>query len=251
MKNNWEKIFYKKQFEWMDLQFDETSAAYFKQEADLILEQIGQPFRTVLELGSGRGDIANEIARQNKKVTTIELVEALCEYAEKHAHPNVQIICDDFYTVDLEEKFDAILYLDGFGVGSDEDQLFLLQRIYDWLSDDGYALIDIYQPLHWQKADGQEMYPFGSKDIQRKYSYDFENDRMLDIWWETKNPKNTVTQFLACYSPNEIYSLCEKAGLQVIGYFPGGAMDYENMTYKESASLEDCLSFRIKIKKKN
>ncbi|MGM2835751.1 class I SAM-dependent methyltransferase, partial [Bacillus cereus group sp. Bce025] len=31
--------------------------------------------------------------------------------------------------------------------------------------------------------------------------------------------------------------------------FPGGAYDFEERKYKEQASLNECLSYRIKIKK--
>ena len=131
------------------------------------------------------------------------------------------------------------------------DQLFLLQRIHNWLNEDGYALIDIYQPLYWQKIAGVEMYPLGKKDVKRKYGYDNVHHRMTDTWWETTQPDQATTQSLACYSPAHIHALCEQANLQIIGYFPGGAMDFEKRVYQEITSLEECLSYRIKLKRKN
>lgn len=250
MQSNWEKAYYKKQFELIKSQRNNKKNSFFEEEVTLLLEQLGRPFTTVLELGAGRGEVANEFARRGKDVTTIELVEEICEYAAAHADPNVQVMCDDFYTVELTRKFDLVLYLDGFGVGNDDDQLFLLQRIYNWLSDDGYALIDIYQPLYWQKIAEIEMYPLGTKNIKRKYGYDNVKNRMIDTWWETKQADQSTTQFLACYSPNQIYALCEKANLQIVGYFPAGAMDFEKGIYKEITSLDECLSYRIKLKKK-
>lgn len=41
--------------------------------------------------------------------------------------------------------------------------------------------------------------------------------------------------------------MCEAAGLQIIEYFTNGVMDYETMTYTEDASLEKCMSYRIKV----
>lgn len=250
MQSNWENAYYKRQFEMMTSKSNYPDSSFFEEEVLLLLEQVGRPFTTVLELGAGRGEIANGLARQNKDIVTVELVEEICEYAKKHAHPNVQVICGDFYTVKLNREFDLILYLDGFGVGNDDDQFFLLQRIYNWLSDDGYALIDIYQPLYWQKVAGKEMYPFGTKDIIRKYDYDEDENRMTDTWWESGQENDSITQSLACYSPGQIYALCEKAGLHITAYYPSGAMDFEKGVYQKITALDECLSYRIKLKKK-
>lgn len=85
--------------------------------------------------------------------------------------------------------------------------------------------------------------------IKRRYSYDFEIDIMMDTWWHEKDEKLNSTQYLKCYTPGEIYNLCKQARLNIIGYFPHGAMDYDNMKYQEYASLEECMSYRIKLTK--
>ncbi|MFB9859604.1 class I SAM-dependent methyltransferase [Salinicoccus siamensis] len=249
MKANWAETYYKRQFELMRSNSAYPANNFFEEEVSLLLEQVGRPSATVLELGAGRSDIANILARQDRKIVTIELVEEICGYAKKHAHQNVQALCGDFYTIKLQRDFDLILYLDGFGVGNDDDQSYLLQRIFNWLSDDGYALIDIYQPLYWQKIAGQEMYPFGIENIIRKYDYDEAGNRMTDTWWEKGKENETITQSLACYSPEQIYTLCEKAGLQIIAYYPSGAIDFETGAFQKIASLDECLSYRIKLKK--
>lgn len=250
MKSNWEYNYYKRQFEVITAASNQPADFHFRKEVSKITEQVGRPFNNVLELGAGQGDIANTLARQDKKVTTVELVEEICDYAEKHAPPNVQVMCDDFYTVKLDGEFGLVLYLDGFGVGDDEDQLFLLKRICNWMSDDGYALIDIYQPQYWQNVAGKEMHPLGTREVKRKYGYDYINQRMTDTWWETGEEASSFTQSLACYSPQQIHELCEKARLQIVAYYPSGAMDFEEGVYKEITSLDECLSYRIKIKRK-
>lgn len=249
MRSNWEYNYYKRQFEVMRAVSKQPSDLYLSEQISKITEQAGQRFTDVLELGAGQGDIANALASLDKKVTTVELVEEISDYAKEHAHPNVQVICDDFYTVKLEKAFDLILYLDGFGVGEDEDQLYLLKRIYNWMSDEGCALIDIYQPLYWQKIAGKEMYPLATKEVKRRYDYDVIGERMTDTWWQGGGETASFTQSLACYSPQQIYELCEEAGLQIVAYFPSGAMDFEKGVYKEITSLEECLSYRIKLKK--
>ena len=84
-------------------------------------------------------------------MTTVELVPELVMFAKEHSTSDIEIHCADFYKINFEEKFDVVSYLDGFGVGTDEEQLVLLKRIHNWLKDDGCALIDIYQPLYWKK----------------------------------------------------------------------------------------------------
>jgi len=58
------------------------------------------------------------------------------------------------------------------------------------------------------------------------------------------------TQSLKCYSISRIYELCQSANLDIVGYFPNDAMDFETWSYYETASLDYCISYRIKVKKK-
>ncbi|MHA6251877.1 class I SAM-dependent methyltransferase [Oceanobacillus sp. CAU 1775] len=239
--------FYQKQFEMFKDELDLTTLN--TQLAEEINEQVGSPFSNVLELGAGNGQLARSLATVNRKVTTVELVPELVEFAEEFKAPNVTSYCGSFYDIKLPETYDCILYIDGFGVGTDEEQLTLLQRIHDWLDDNGVALIDIYQPEYWKKVSGEQMKPFNDSKITRVYGYDEKNNRMTDTWWEQGNPEDKVTQSLACYTPKEIESLCKAANLQITGYFPGGAMDFKNWQYHEVVGLSECLSCRIKLRK--
>lgn len=40
------------------------------------------------------------------------------------------------------------------------------------------------------------------------------------------------------------------ANLQIVPYYPGGAMDFDNYVYHDITTLDNCLSYRIKLKKK-
>lgn len=241
------QLFYKKQFEISeDIAEISTIPLEFVEE---VMEQVGRPFETILELGAGNGALARGLSTLNKDITTVELVPEMVEFAKQFDTPHVTSVCGSFYDIDIKNTFDTILYMDGFGVGSDKEQLILLNRIYTWLNDDGMALIDIYQPNYWKKVQGQKMIPHPDLNIISVYGYDESFSRMTDIWWEDGNPKGTHTQSLACYSVDEIYDLCEKAKLKIITYYPGGAMDFENWKFSEKVSLSDCLSYRIKVVK--
>ncbi|WP_283750279.1 class I SAM-dependent methyltransferase [Bacillus cereus] len=234
------KEFYKKQFELSN--YDINTENWLEQVAKEVQEQVGHPFQTMLELGAGNGGFARAMSKLNVKMITVELVTELVEFARDHSSKDITIHHGDFYQIDISEEFDVVSYLDGFGVGTDDEQLFLLKRIKDWMKDDGCALIDIYQPLYWKKISGQEM---SLSSAMRKYEYDSINERMLDHWWNPNYPNDIVTQSLRCYTVEEISHLCGEAGLSI-----GGAFDFEQSRYKEQASLYDCLSYRIKVKKK-
>ncbi|HGP3674277.1 MULTISPECIES: class I SAM-dependent methyltransferase [Bacillus cereus group] len=236
--------FYQKQFELSN--YDINTESWLEQLAKEVKEQIGHPFQSMLELGAGNGGFARAMSKLRVKMTTVELVRELVMFAKEHSTNDIAIHCADFYKINFEEKFDVVSYLDGFGVGTDDEQLILLKRIKNWMKDDGCALIDIYQPLYWKKVSGQEML---LSSAMRKYEYDSINERMLDHWWHPNNPNDIVTQSLRCYTVDEISNLCAEASLSIVGIFPGGAYDFEEGKYKEQASLNECLSYRIKVKK--
>ncbi|QWG56460.1 class I SAM-dependent methyltransferase [Bacillus mycoides] len=239
------KEFYQKQFELSN--YDINTESWLEQVAKEVQEQVGHPFQTMLELGAGNGGFARAMSKLRVRMTTVELVSELVSFAKEHSSSDIAIHCGDFYQINFEEKFDVVSYLDGFGVGTNDEQLFLLKRIKDWMKEDGCALIDIYQPLYWKKVSGQEM---TLSSAMRKYEYDSINERMLDHWWNPNQPNEIVTQSLRCYTVEEISDLCDEANLNIVAIFPGGAFDFEKSRYKEQASLHECLSYRIKVKKK-
>lgn len=245
MESNWANDFYKMQYKFIG----NYPEGYHTKAANEILEQAGKPVESMLELGAWDGSLARALSNQVGQITTVELIKEMTEKAKSLNPDNIETVHGSFYDVTIKHKFDAIIYIDGFGVGTDDDQLKLLKNIKHWLKDDGCALIDIYQPEHWKKADGVEMY-LNRRDmphIKRRYSYDFEADIMMDTWWHEKDEKLNSTQYLKCYTPDEIHNLCRRAGLNVTGYFPHGAMDYDKMNYHEYASLDKCMSYRIKL----
>ncbi|MFD2830649.1 class I SAM-dependent methyltransferase [Corticicoccus populi] len=240
MKNEWEKDFYAEQYEMMktiNVKKDESLGS-------TLLEQAGRVPSRVLELGSGDGSLSRVLSESVKSVTAVELVTDMVEYSKGFNIPNVHYINDDFYTVSFNHSFDLILYIDGFGIGSDDDQLKLLKKIKYWMDADGTVLIDIYHPDYWRKTAGRKMQL--SKNIIREYGFDKDESVMRDSWWYTGREEEAVSQHLKCYTADEIYYLCNKAGLEVTGYFPGGKMDYETFTYYEVSPLSECMMYRIK-----
>lgn len=241
------KQFYQKQYELSEtvVDFSTVPTNYVNE----MIEQVGRDFSTILELGAGNGALARGLSPYAKAITTIELVPKMVNYAKSFDTANITSLVGSFYDVDLPKQYDLILYIDGFGVGTDRDQLHLLKRIYNWLNEEGVALIDIYHPNYWQKISGAKMTPYAGSNITRVYGYDQANQQMTDTWWHDDKPDDKYTQTLACYSLDEIYELCKKAKLKIIAYYPGGAMDFENWVYHENVPLTESLSYRIKVVK--
>lgn len=167
MTQPWVEPFYRKQFEWMNHNVDMKED--YNELARELKEQVGKPFSEMLDIGAGRGDLAKTLAESGVKMTTLELVPELVQFAKNRSNGLVTSHCGDFYTFELKEIFDVVGYFDGFGIGTDEDQLRLLLRIRKWMKEDGCALVDIYQPRYWQQVDGREM---TVHDANRVYRYD-------------------------------------------------------------------------------
>jgi len=157
---------------------------------------------------------------------------------------NFQSICGDFYEIVLDDFFDLVYYMDGFGIGTDNDQIKLLKRIHHWLKPNGTALIDIYTPWYWSKTAGQVM---TFNNFTRKYDFDFHHNRMLDTWTNKQNEQ--FTQSLRCYSPADLEIILHGTGLKLDSIVPGGTMNYESNEYIENAELGEAMMYMAKLVK--
>ncbi len=146
--NEWVILFYKKQFEWLR-DIEEEMESYLNKEAEEIERQIGVKFESMLDIGAHIGSIARDLDARGIFMTTLELVPELVETARLRSSNTIDIHLGDFYTYTFSKQFDVVSYFDGFGIGSDEDQLTLLKRMKDWVKDEGTLLIDIYNPNYW------------------------------------------------------------------------------------------------------
>jgi len=248
----WQKDFYRKQFlwskSWMDYDMDTLVG-------DLIVKLqrlCGKDTNKILELGGGNGQFAVTAAKHGYEITVIEIVPECIEHIhylkEKHdIGDNLRIIEGDFYNVPLKDQFDVVCYWDGFGIGTDAEQLLLLENISDWLKPGAQALIDIYTPWYWAATAEQEV-SFGK--IKTKYGFDAEGCRMLDSWWLEDRKENVITQSLRCYSPADLKLLLNNTDLQYIHHEPGGSMDYENWTYNATVPLSEAMMYTAKLQKK-
>ncbi|THV26539.1 class I SAM-dependent methyltransferase [Glycomyces paridis] len=184
----------------------------------------------VLELGCGYGGTAAALAEAGHRVVGVELsgrAEQAFEHAERLGPDRLRIVRGDFYEVDLDGRFDAVVYWNGFGIGSDADQRRLLRRVADWLAPGGTALVDVFNPLVWAGWNGDldhlEARPEDGyrHELRQRVVYDPVANVAHDTWWDTADPDRKITQRLRCYSPADLRLLLEGTGLRLGGILAG------------------------------
>ena len=239
---DWVETFYTHQDRWSGVYSGTITDEHRARVATI--GRFAGPARRVLELGAGGGQNAAAAADAGHDVVAVELVPASVAHARsltQTTRPGTLVVHQaDFYTIDLEGPFDVVCYWDGFGVGTDADQHRLLQRIATWLAPAGHVLIDISTPWYWAHAAGQEM-QIGQ--AMRRYDFDADGCRLLDTWWPVDDPDQHVTQYLRCYSPADLRLLLEGSGLSLEGIEPGGAVDYEQRSYRSQVPLREAMQY--------
>lgn len=239
----WVEDFYTKQDEWAGV-YREPVDAFHRERAALIEVPGETRALRVLDLGCGGRQVACAIADRGHSVVAIDsnprAIEQARPLAPARTDGRMRVIQGDFYTIDLDGRFDIVCHFDGFGVGEDADQQRLLNRIFSWLAPDGRAVVEIYTPWYWSKVAGRTM---NWRGVARRYDYDPNSNRMLDTWWPTEDPSAAVTQSLRCYAPDELRRLLEASGLELVHILPGGAHDHDAGIYRESVPIEEAMQY--------
>jgi SAM-dependent methyltransferase len=215
--------------------------------------------RRVLELGCGAGHTAAATADLGHQVVAIDLSTRRIQQARALlAVPRpgrLEFIEGDFYTVQLESRFDVVVYWDGFGIGSDADHRRLLRRIaQDWLAPCGSVLLDVASTL-WaaRQAGSQErLDPLpsvpGSVEMLRKATFDPLNCRWIDEWQPTEHPDNALAQTIRTYTPADFILLLEGTGL-ALKYLEVDRqpLDFTSDAILTSGPLMEAYSFLVQL----
>ncbi|HJN77381.1 MAG TPA: class I SAM-dependent methyltransferase [Myxococcota bacterium] len=217
--------------------------AHHRAKAARVPALAGRDGGRVLELGAGGGQMAVAVAEGGFEVVAVELVPASAQSARELVSSTgaaVEVVEGSFYEVELSGGFDLVVYWDGFGVGSDEDQRRLLKRVRAWLATGGVALVEVYTPWYAARSAGHG-WPMG--EAEREYGFDAEGSRWLDSWWPRGRPEEAVTQSLRAYSPADLELLLETTGLALESIHPGGGLDFETMTWKDPRPLSEAMAY--------
>lgn len=229
--------------------YSQMTLENYQEQTDLMIKRLGKISYTSLELGAGVGLVAIDLNLRGATVTALDFDETVHQIAQVNQEKygsQVEFIQADFYQFQPSKKFDLVYYLDGFGLGSDDDQLKLLKQIHTWLKPEGRAYIEVYQPDYWRKAAGQQM-ALGS-DFKRVYAFDEKDQAMVDTWTQISS-KQSFVQKLRCYKPDRMSALASQANLKVDAVFPNGKMDYKTMQYYSEANIDECMSYALILSK--
>jgi SAM-dependent methyltransferase len=175
----------------------------------------------VLELGAGFGGTAAATADLGHHVVALELSSTRIAFARRHAWTKrrgvLEVLQVDFNRVVLNQSFDVVAYWSGFGVGDDLAQLILLRRIHQWLKVGGLAVIDIFDPIWWARANGTYELKNG---ICQQLGYDQLSRRLSVTRWPEGRASAAVTEAVRCYTFDEIVEMAANARLAVANTRP-------------------------------
>ena len=220
--NDWIKDFYDQAAVWWgpDPQAEGVHAARGK----TIERLCGAGTKRILELGAGPGATAAALAELGHAVVAVELSSKRAQYARELAKipraGSLTVLGADFYTVELNARFDVVCVWETFGLGSDADQRRLLQRIArEWLAAEGSALVEVYNPTRPARDAGTEerLAPLkgvpGSVEMLERCHFDPVHCRWIDEWVPAAAPENALAQTIRCYTPADLSLLLEGTGL--------------------------------------
>lgn len=249
---DWTHGFYSRQHTTLAREGAEASAEYCAEKMSVINRLIPNPGTTLLELGAGNGMNAIACANLDFSVTALELIPECCERIKDYVKTNgtsrgsIRVVQGDFYKIGLTELFDLVTYWDGFGIGTDADQIRLLKRISNWMKPDGRALIEVYSPLYASKTVGKKV---RFKTCTRVYDFDAQNARWLDTW--AYDDGTVLTQSLRTYLPPDLELLLRETDLVIEHIEPREAWDWETESLEKNAPLESAISYVVCLSKAN
>lgn len=174
-----------------------------------VLSRHCAPHASVLELGCGYGTTVRACAEAGYVMTGIDFSARI----DRAPAGEADFVQADFYEHRFDRSFDAVTYWDGFGVGSDQDQRRLLDRIgREWLGPLGVAIVEVMDPTGWsadhgldeiKRADPTRGYRF---ELGHRRTFDAATSIAADTWWELGS-STEWSQHLRCYSPAEFTDL--------------------------------------------
>lgn len=181
---------------------------------------------TVLDLGSAYGNTAAAFALAGFAVTGVEISDRI-DYSQRHldeARPGaLRFVRADFNEFEPAHRFDVVTYWNGFGIGSDAEQRRLMTRIAaDWLTPDGWMVLDVFNPVQWIAWAGQHSHRAAAPEHGYPYNlaehtdYDPIHSRFIDSWKRTDETR-VWTQSQRCYSPADLLLLIEPTGFELAG----------------------------------
>ena len=254
---DWVKDFYDQAGIWWGP--DPQESGVHQARAETVERLCGPGTKRILDLGAGPGATAAAMADLGHTVTAVDLSSMRADYAQElvklQRKGSLTVLEADFYTVELEGRFDVVCCWQCFGLGSDADQRRLLRRIaQDWLVPSGCALMDVYTPIKFARDAGQEVRlpPLagvpGSVEMIERCHFDPVHCRWIDEWEPTAAPDQALAQNVRCYTPADFLLLLEGTGLALKRIeVDGQDVDFESNRITKSGPLMVAWSYLVQL----
>ncbi len=220
----WVKDFYTQAGIWWGV--DPQAPGVHQTRVEIVERLCGAGSKKILELGAGSGVTAAVLADAGHNVVAVELSPTRADLARHLAKiPRkgaLAILEGDFYTMELNERFDVVCCWETFGLGTDSDQRRLLNRIAsEWLGPHGNILMDVYSPIRPARDAGTErQLPHlegvpGSVEMINRCHFDPLHGRWIDEWIPVTEPEKALAQAIRCYTPSDFLLLLEGTRLVI------------------------------------
>lgn len=183
----------------------------------------------VLDLGCGPGLYSSRLCQEGIEVTGIDISERSVEYARSQAEKaglDIDYICADFFDIDYEGIFDAVLQVYGeICTFSDEKRDLLLSLIYRALKDEGIFIFDVSTrelrlreglKNRWYVSEEHFWQPGRYLVLEEGFDYP-ENDTWLNqyIVMDEDGVVKTYRLWLHDYSLETISRVLEQNGFKI------------------------------------
>ncbi len=183
----------------------------------------------ILDLGCGPGLYSSSLCIGGMKVTGIDLSRRSIDYASARAEKeglDIEYICADFFDIDYEGTFNAILQVYGeICTFSDEKRDRLLSLIHRALKDDGFFIFDVSTRAlrmreglknRWYFSEGGFWRSGQHLVLEEGFNYP-ENDTWLNqyIVVDEDGTVKTYRLWLHDYSLERISKVLEENGFKV------------------------------------
>lgn len=154
-----------------------------------------KPRKMILDLGTGTGNIANELSVKHQlKVTAVDISPEMIKIAKKN-HPNLNIKLMDLRNLKFKSKFDAVFANYSLIHILETDIPKTIKGIYKVLKPKGYFYLALQEPKNKNQKDGY--YPvvynpriklFINLFRERKMKSYLKKAGFKILWTDRRNP---------------------------------------------------------------
>ena len=134
-RNQKQRTFFNEKIE----SYDDVHSTYMETKKTLA-DNLDKDVKKILDLGAGTGLELIHVFElfPNAEVTVIDITENMLEELKKRSFANqVTTICGDFFEVEFEEDYDAVISTSALHHFKKEEKVKLYKKVYDCLKENG------------------------------------------------------------------------------------------------------------------